>query len=225
MIVGGLGLVIQVKSRAEVSGDEMREQRWLTKAVAKALSRADGTIRAIRQGRSTLMNARGRTITVDGAKLRWASAVIIDHPSPAEIAPKISGARHPAVVLSRADWEFLFAQLRSSHAAAAYLHRVAGESIDVGSEAVRFYELANADHETEPGLIDPRLASLGLGRRVSSPVLPLLPPDEADDRAHRLLRVVFEDIAISAVVLRAATSRRGWRISVASTGLLSRPAA
>ena len=197
ILVGRLGVVIQVKSRSAVTGGTEREQSWLVKSVAKAISQADGTIRSLKQHGTAVVNGRGRSITLEGGARLWISAVVIDHASAPEVEPDISSAKNPVVVLARADWEFLFQQLKSSYAVAAYLARVAGDPIPVGTESIRYYQLANADHEAESDPLDPRLAEWNLGRVVGSPNLPLYPTDPDDERAHRLLRLLFEDVATS----------------------------
>jgi len=48
-------------------------------------------------------------------------------------------------VLLRRDWEFVFEQLKSTSAVIAYFDRVAGETVTLGNEFVRYYDLAQAD--------------------------------------------------------------------------------
>jgi len=88
----------------------------------------------------------------------------------------------------------LFEQLKSIHAVGVYLERVAGESLELGEEPVRYYELACADEETAPQPLRPELAKLG-GRISSQPQLLLAPAGYEDEQAHNLVRFIFEDIA------------------------------
>jgi hypothetical protein len=191
LIVGELGLVLQVKSREHPSGDPSREAKWLAKKSAQALRQGSGTIRRLRMAPQKLMNRRGRTIELDGRQMRWLTVVVLDHEDPP------SGTTRPAdptsVVMLRRDWQFLFDQLKSTHAVADYCRRVAGESIDLGDEPTRYYELADADAQAPPGKLDSKL--IGAGRQVSKPMLPLAPAATADLEAHLLVRHIFEAIA------------------------------
>jgi hypothetical protein len=194
ILVGNLGIVVQVKSREKPTDDLDRERAWVNKSVAKALSQADGTIRKLREYSTVLTNVRGRTFRPGTTTVKWHSVVVIDHPEIPEMAPKIH-ARNPAVLLTRADWEFLFSQLRSTHAVATYVSRVAGEETTLGEEAVRYYQLAHADQVAESDPLDERLDNWAGVRRTSSPALPLYPPEEANEPALRLIRLIFEDVA------------------------------
>lgn len=49
LVVGDLGVVVQVKSREKPSGDPDKERRWLSRQSAKALAQARGTIRQLRR--------------------------------------------------------------------------------------------------------------------------------------------------------------------------------
>lgn len=195
LLVGRRAVVIQVKSRQVDSGDATREAAWMGKAVAKALRQAQGTIRALRETPHALVNLRGREVTIDGAGLDWLAVVVIDHPDePRGVILGDLPDDVPIVVLLRRDWEFLFDQLRSTHAVVQYLFRVTAEDpVPLGDEPVRYYELAQADAEAPPGELTQALKSMG--RVVSVPILPLQPAGRDEDRAHLLLRVVMEDIA------------------------------
>jgi hypothetical protein len=195
IVVGDVGVVVQVKSRAAPSDDVQRERRWIQKNVQTALDQARGSIRRLQSGPIELTNGRGRTIEVDGSKLRWLSTVVIDHPSPPDEVPVLPyDPTAPAVVLLRRDWDFLFEQLKSTHAVVGYLERVVADPIALGEEPVRYHQLALADHEAEPSGIDPAL--VGGGRTVSAPLLPLA-AHPGDWRPHLLVRSIFEDIAIT----------------------------
>ena len=109
------------------------------------------------------MNARGREIEIGADDRQWLGVVVIDHPSPPEdLELELKGSTKDLVVLLRRDWEFLFDQLKSTHAVVEYLRRVSGEIIELGSEPLRYYDLAQADAEAEPDPVDPAL--LGGGR-------------------------------------------------------------
>jgi hypothetical protein len=197
LIVGDLGIVIQVKSREALSSDAEKERSWIEKQSRKALEQAAGTLRQLHREAARMTNARGRTLRIDGNDLRWLVCVVIDHPgAPAGIQLPVGDLAHPAVIMLRRDWEFLFDQLKSTHAVGAYLERVAGESLELGREPARYYECAAADEAAPPGDIDPALLGPD-GNRVSTPLLPLEPAATQDEPAHRMLRVILEDIATS----------------------------
>ena len=74
-------------------------------------------------------------------------------------------------------------------------------------EIVRYFKLAQADKATPPGQLDPRLREPGW-RQISSPVLPMRAAATEDDaQRHLLVRVIFEDIAISVAPRVAETER------------------
>lgn len=195
LVVGNVGVLVQVKRRVAPSGDADRERRWIEKNTETGLSQARGSVRRLNLGPLELTNARGRTIEVDGSKLRWLSAIIIDHPSPPLDIPIVSyDAAAPAVVMLRRDWDFLFDQLKSTHAVAQYLERVVADPVALGDEPARYYRLAQADQQAEPTEMAPALAAGG--RTVSAPLLPLAPHPN-DWRPTLLVRSIFEDIAIT----------------------------
>ncbi|HEX4187801.1 MAG TPA: hypothetical protein VHY83_07895 [Solirubrobacteraceae bacterium] len=193
LIVRELGIVLQVKSRECPSGDPSREAKWLAKKAAQALRQGSGTVRRLRMAPQKLINRRGRTIEVDARQMRWLTVVVLDHEDPP------SGTSPPAdpmsVIMVRRDWQFLFDQLKSTHAVADYCRRVAGEAIQLGDEPTRYYELADADAQAPPGRLDAKL--IGAGRQVSKPMLPLAPAASEDLEAHLLVRHIFEAIALS----------------------------
>jgi hypothetical protein len=193
LIVGELGIVLQVKSREHPSGDSARETRWLEKKTAQALRQGAGTIRRLRMGPEKLTNRRGRTIELDATQMRWLTVVVLDHADPpAQTTPPTDPK---AVVMLRRDWQFVFDQLKSTHAVADYCRRVAGEAIELGEEPTRYYELADADTRAQPGNLAAQL--IAAGRQVSKPMLPLAPAASEDLEAHLLVRHIFEAIALS----------------------------
>lgn len=197
LLVGSLGVVVQVKSRVATSTDSDRERRWVSRQTTKALAQAQGTIRQLRRQPSVMTNARGRSIEVDGEQYRWITVVVIDHEdAPGEVRPDLSGIRDPAVVLLRRDWEFLFNQLKSTHAVGDYLERVANDTIELGMEPVRYYEIANAAAHRDPDPLDPALLIDG-ATTVSAPLFPLKPVASEDVSAHGVIRTIFEDIALT----------------------------
>jgi hypothetical protein len=197
LLVGELGIVVQVKCREAPTADEEKERRWVEKQMAKALAQANGTIRLLKQAPSRMTNARGRSLEIDGSKLRWIAAIVIDHPhAPSGITAESLDERNPAVVMLRRDWEFLFNQLKSAHAVGGYLERVSGEVVELGEEPVRYFQLAAADQQAQPEPVDPALLG-ATGRQISSPLLPLQPVATDDEVAHLVVRLIFEDIAVS----------------------------
>lgn len=95
------------------------------------------------------------------------------------------------IALLRRDWEFLFNQLRSTHAVVGYLHRVAASAPVLGGEPERYYELAAADAEAVPGALDPSWTRRG-GQPHSVPLLPAAPAGSDDDEAHTMVRIMLE---------------------------------
>jgi hypothetical protein len=192
-------VVVQVKSRRAPSDDSAKEERWIRKNARQALRQAQGTIRFLRDASNEMVNLRGRTIVVDGRHLEWLSVVVIDHPNvPEGLRLEDTDSDSPAMVLLRRDWEFLFAQLRSTHAVVQYLHRaVNAEPVDLGEEPVRYYALAQADSEAPPS--GREIAESPGGRRASAPLLPLAPAGYDDIRPHMLLRVIMEDVALTPI--------------------------
>ncbi|MET9225681.1 hypothetical protein [Lentzea sp. NPDC003310] len=194
IITGTHGLVIQVKARDTEPADTAKETNWLNKKIIAGHKQVEGTARNLSSKTTTMTNGRGRQVTVDGPTITWTGVVIIDHPSPPIGVPHPAlPGRVPTVALLRQDWEFLFDQLRSSHAVIAYLTRVAGTSGTLGEEPERYYELAAADAATEPAPIDPRIR----GIQVSVPLLPAAPAGTDDPEGHDMLRMMCEDIANS----------------------------
>ncbi|QUF04062.1 hypothetical protein KCV87_32735 [Actinosynnema pretiosum subsp. pretiosum] len=109
LVVGNQAAGLQVKSRTDPCDNPDKEKRWLDKAIAKALSQGDGTVRRLTNTPAVLENARGREVLVDGAAHEWLSVVIVDHASlPRDFFPAESTSSAPSVVLTRRDWEFLF---------------------------------------------------------------------------------------------------------------------
>lgn len=93
-------------------------------------------------------------------------------------------------MLLRRDWEFLFDQLKSTYAVLEYLHRVGrSEHVPLGTEPVRYYQLATADLGAPKVEIDSRLAAHGY-RAESVPLLPMEPATDGN-----ILRAILEDIA------------------------------
>lgn len=192
LLVGDLGVVVQVKSREIPTGNADRERAWLEKQCKKALRQGAGTIRQLQQRPAPMTNLRGRTIEVDGNDFRWVTVVVLDHDDPPnEVAPRPS---ENAVILLRRDWEFLFEQLKSTHAVGRYLERVAGDPQELGSEPVRYYEFAAADLAAEPTPLKPAFRMVGI-QEVSEPLLPMAPAASEDKTDHHLFRSILEDIA------------------------------
>jgi hypothetical protein len=124
--------------------------------------------------------------------MEWLVAVIIDHDDPPRDVSLEPSSN--AVVLLRRDWDFLFEQLKSTHGVARYLRRVAGEEAVLGDEPVRYYELAAADEEAPPKVLDPAHLLPGM-KQIHEPLLPMAPAATEDEADHRLIRAILEDIA------------------------------
>jgi hypothetical protein len=196
VIVGDIGVVVQVKSRETPSADVDKERSWLLKKAPEALSQGSGTIRRLTQGPQELTNLRGTTVEIDTARCDWLTVAVLDHPDPPDaVTPSVRDARHPAVVLLRRDWEFLFDELKSTHAVVQYFRRVAGEDCELGHEPVRYYDLAQADADATPETFPAALAQGG--QIVSGALLPMAPAASEDRPAHEIVRTLFEDIAVT----------------------------
>jgi hypothetical protein len=105
LIVGDLGVVVQVKSREQATDDAERERVWIRKNAAAALRQARGTVRRLRLEPTPLTNGRGREFLIHGNQFRWLAVVVIDHPDlPEHVELPEANADLPAVVLVRRDW-------------------------------------------------------------------------------------------------------------------------
>lgn len=196
LITSGTAVMIQSKSR-EQSGDlEERESNWLTKNITKGLKQGAGSVRFLSTRPVAMRNRRGRTVTIDGTTLTWISLVLVDHDKvPDGYMPPDTPSN--AVVMLRRDWEFLFNQLRSARSVVSYLRRVTGEKVALGTEPIRYHELALADLDVAPPSA-PEWATRGA--TVSSvPLAPLDPAGTAATSAHFVLRTIQEDVALCSI--------------------------
>lgn len=194
IVVGHIGAIVQSKARETDPGDETRERNWIIKQALHGVKQATGSARRLRTAPTTMRNGRGRSLPVDGAAIRWVGVVVVDHPNPpTRVDPPDWDGPLPIVTLLRRDWEFLFEQLRSTHAVVSYLIRVADNPIPFGTEPERYYELAQRDARATPGEVDPRLSRIGIIR--SHPILPTQPAGTDNDTAHGIVRIILEDIA------------------------------
>jgi hypothetical protein len=197
LVVGTLGVVVQVKTRQAPSEDEIRERRWIESKIGQGLRQGHGTIRRLKNKPVSMINGRGRSLEVNGAAMTWVVVVVLDHAdAPEGINPPVADQPNPSVVLLRREWEFLFEQLKSSRAVIRYLMRVAGEPDELGTEVMRYFQLAQADEEAEPGPVDERLLREG-AKRFSGPLLPMEAAGDDASQADLLVRLIFEDIAVS----------------------------
>jgi hypothetical protein len=195
VVVGDVGVVVQVKSRERPTSDPDRERGWLEKKATDAIRQGNGTVRFLKEKPRRLTNLRGRTVEINGNAHRWIVVAVLDHSDPPDdTVPLLDVAKHPTVVLLRRDWEFLFDQLKSTHAAVEYFERVAGETIPLGDEPLRYYDLAQEDAATSPAPFPEELLVAG-AEVVSTPLLPLAPVAASDRQAHSLVRMILEDIA------------------------------
>ncbi len=191
VVVGSIGAAVQVKAREQLTSDRAKERRWLDKHIDQAIRQGRGTIRTLTASHGvTLVNERGRDVLVTGRDKTWVVVVVLDHPGFSDYVPPKG-----AVVLIRRDWEFLFEQLKSTHAVVEYVQRVCDENdpVALGDEAVRYYQLAAADAAMPPASADLRIAHLG--SRWSGPSLSRPPAGHADQQHFTLLRAWLEDVA------------------------------
>lgn len=200
IITGDRGLAVQVKSRQANSGDPSRETNWVLKKAAEGARQARGTVRTLCAGSVDLVNVRGRTVRCAGAEIDWVGVVILDHPAPPEVVVESTTGNEPKiVVLLRRDWDFLFDQLRSVSAVVDYVHRVAAdEPRPLGDEAIRYYELAQADEDASAR--PPAAWATKLGATAAAhPILPKVPASSVDTTGHTVFRVILEDIALTEI--------------------------
>lgn len=186
LVTGQAGAAVQVKARQQATDNSTREHAWLSQRAAEGARQALGTIRRLQEPLATrLESLRGDIVEFWGRDISWVPVVVLEHPRPPDdlILPG------PAVTLLRRDWEFLFEQLQSTVGVVDYLHRVSAlPPVRLGLEAVRYYELAQADAGVPAEPIDPGLADL-VKRNEAAPVLPLEPAVRAN-----LIRWILEDI-------------------------------
>jgi hypothetical protein len=198
IVCGDFGIAVQVKARASATDNPDRERSWITKKIAEGARQAAGSVRTVQRSPLAHTNARGRSVTVEGSSIKWIGLVIIDHDDPPEaLTYGADAARLPYVAVLRREWDFFFDQLRSTTAVVAYLHRIAPDHIAPGAHVANYYELALADEQTPPDLLNSRIpASIGdPSLRSSYPVLPLEPVSTADEYGARMYRQMLEDIA------------------------------
>ena len=192
LIVGNLAAMLQVKSRNVGTDSVERKNRWIHKQTNRAFRQAKGSIRNIRTNQVKLTNARGATANSHGSDATWVGVAILDLDAcPTGVRPE---PPENGIALLRRDWEFLFDQLKSSHAVVRYLHRVAGEAWELGREPERYFECAAADANAKDSPVDPRVAFPG-HRAISAPILPMEPVGSSDTQAQRMYRTLLEDIA------------------------------
>lgn len=196
ILSGRRGIALQVKARNVCEDSPERAAKWLMKNSRDGLRQARGTIRTTLGGtRVTLTNLRKRDIEVAGAFVSWIPVVVLDHPNPPLGVIPDPDPKGPCVVLTRQDWEFLWAQLRSSTAIVDYVHRVAEEApIELGAETNRYFDLADRDWAAPPNPVPDWVDSAG-GESSHLPTLPKDPADSADELGHEVFQRILEDIA------------------------------
>ncbi|MGX1676024.1 hypothetical protein [Streptomyces sp. NPDC055400] len=198
LLSGGRGAVVQVKSRTIKPKADPEERVWIQKVTAKAMRQAKGTVRTLRLQPADVINGRDRTLPLKGEAYEWMAVFLLDHDQvPEDTVATWEPIGMPALALTRRDWDFLFDQLRSTTAVLDYLFRVADEpQIALGHEPVRYYECAAADAAAPPADIDTELVGPG-GTLFSTPLLPQVPAESGETRAHLVLRFILEDVATS----------------------------
>ncbi|MBK3646834.1 hypothetical protein [Streptomyces sp. MBT33] len=198
LLAGERGAVVQVKARTIPPKPAAEEARWIQKVAAKAMSQAKGTVRQLRMLAADMVNGRGRILSIDGSAYEWIAVFLLDHPHvPDETVATWQPIGMPAIALTRRDWDFLFDQLRSTTAVLDYLFRAAAEPpIPLGQEPVRYYEFAAADAAASPAEVNADLVGKG-GTLFSAPLLPQAPAGADGTKAHLMIRMMLEDIAVS----------------------------
>lgn len=203
ILADAVGLMLQVKSRCGATGDEARETNWVGKQVVKAIHQANGSLRMLERRTSEHQNIRGRTLALrsDSAS-QWITVVIIDHdrlPIGLDPAKWTEDSDAPVAVLTRQDWEFLWEQLKSGVALARYLDRVTAGDLGgkLGEEAARYYKLAYADSQVQPGPEPEVTGFYGIPASVHDPALPIEPAGHARREHHLVTRLLLEEIALA----------------------------
>ncbi|UZI32279.1 hypothetical protein [Streptomyces sp. VB1] len=197
LVVGDRGVVVQIKAREGEPGTREKESSWVLKQLAAAAKQIHGTVRRLKMHSVQMTTGRGRSVHIDSPSVDWVGVTIIEHPAPPSDVPVTpQPGVTPVIALLRRDWEFLFDQLRSTHAVVAYLHRIGGSAPVLGDEPERYYELAAADAAAAPGPVDPVWKRRG-GQPYSVPLLPAAPAGSDDNEAHAMVRIMLEDVATS----------------------------
>jgi hypothetical protein len=197
LVVGERGVVMQIKAREGEPASVERETSWVLKQLTAAGKQIHGTVRRLKKDNVQMVNGRGHSIRIDSPAIDWVGVIIIEHPDPPqELALPAQEGSTPVVALLRRDWEFLFNQLRSTHAVVGYLHRTATSAPVLGGEPERYYELAAADAEAVPGEAARSWMRRG-GQPHSVPLLPAAPAGSNDEEAHTMVRIMLEDVATS----------------------------
>ncbi|MFE2152581.1 hypothetical protein ACFXAO_21400 [Streptomyces lavendulae] len=213
LVVGGRGVVVQIKAREGEPGTREKESSWVLKQLAAASKQIHGTVRRLKMQSVQMTNGRGRSIQIDSPAVEWVGVTIIEHPvPPSDVLVTPQTGATPVIALLRRDWEFLFNQLRSTHAVVAYLHRIGGSAPILGEEPERYYELAAADAAAAPGAVDPAWERRG-ARPCSVSLLPAAPAGSDDDEAHTMVRIMLEDVATS---LTGPDEWEPWQATLAS---------
>lgn len=192
VISGKKGLIIQSKARENPSNDDPeKEVRWVNKQIKKASAQVEGTARRLNKDPITVRNGRNRELLFEAGEIDWAGAIIIENPAIQKCEINDLSCKIPLIILTRADWEFLFEKLRSTHSVVEYAFR-AGNSLILGEEYLRYFQLADADlqatREATPATYDS-------WHPHSSPALPIL--GSSDDDLDLILRDIMEDISLS----------------------------
>lgn len=194
VVTGNRGVILQAKTRAQPNWvDTEKETRWAAKQIKKASSQVEGTARRLRDRAITVRNGRDREMTFHVGEITWIGVIVIENPAmnSADFEPPSSSV--PFLVVTRADWEFLFERLRSTYAVVQYLFRVE-ETEMLGQESTRYIQLAYADAKaTNEKQIEESSSTL---KYLSTPMLPF-EPLETEQRSHQMVRDLLEDIALS----------------------------
>lgn len=213
LVVGDRGVVVQIKAREGEPGTPERERSWVLKHLTAAGKQVQGTVRRLKTQDVHMVSGRGHSVRLDSPAIEWVGVAIIEHPDPPrELSVPAHQGSTAVIALLRRDWEFLFNQLRSTHAVVGYLHRAGATAPVLGGEPERYYELAAADAEAVPGEFDPSWIRRG-GRPRSVPLLPAAPAGSDDYEAHTMVRIILEDVATSPI---GPAEREAWQRVLAS---------
>ena len=193
---GRVGVVLQTKCRTAPGSNVDRERRWIRSAVNDAARQAAGTLRTLRSAPQTMTSLRGVPHEIVADRFDWLSVIIIDHDTPPPDLIVDPSTKHPAIVLLKSDWDFLFNHLRSTFAVVRYLrHAVQFEAIELGTEWIRYGHFAFEASLEPESTIDPRLLIKG-AVPYHSPLLSLTPATEDDGTAQAFYRMILDEVAL-----------------------------
>jgi len=197
ILCGPYGVVLQTKCRTSPGDNVDRERTWIETAARDATRQASGTLRTLRSSPKTMTSLRGVPYEILADRYQWLCVIIIDHDNPPDEPIANSTSKDPAIVLLKSDWDFLFNHLRSTFAVVRYLRYVVQlEGVALGSEWVRFGQIAYMSSLEPESTVDPRLLMKG-AVKYHAPILSLTPAMEDDASAQAFYRMLLDEVAVT----------------------------